>query len=31
VVQVQANQNVHIIPRDVLERQFLDHMSRVGQ
>ncbi|GGI86897.1 hypothetical protein GCM10007175_25120 [Pseudarthrobacter scleromae] len=28
-VQVQAKQNVHIIPRDVLERQFLDHMGRV--
>ena len=30
-VQVQAKQNVHIIPRDVLERQFLDHMGGVGQ
>ena len=30
-VQIQAKQNVHIIPRDVLERQFLDHMGRVGQ
>ena len=30
-VQIQAKQNVHVIPLDVLGGQFLDHMGGAGQ